>query len=221
MQKSSKEIEEMIELYKQGKSNREIARILNTTHSTVGKYLEVTGYVSNTYKNLIELDKGKVFVCVRCNVEKQSVDFLYGKKGTSKEYRYSVCKKCRQEQAQLNASKDAEQAMHYKYIRLKGHCKRSNIPFNLTSKYLIDLWNKQQGKCFYTDIDLEFELRQGTKGNTVSVDKIIPEKGYVKGNVVLCANRINTIKHNVTLEEMKIWMPDWYNRVLAIQDEEF
>ena len=215
MQKSSNDIEQMIELFKQGKSNREIARQLNTTHSTVGKYLELTGYVSNTFKNLIELDKGKLFICSKCGIEKPSNDFFYGRKGTSREYRFNTCKKCRQKEIQINASNTPEQALHYRMLRLKGTSKREGIPFDLTDTHLLSLWERQKGLCFYTDIQLEYILREGTKPNTMSVDKIIPEKGYTIGNVVLCAYRINIIKLNVTLEEMKIWMPVWYERLAS------
>lgn len=50
----------------------------------------------------------------------------------------------------------------------------------------------------------------------ISIDKIIPEKGYVEGNVVLCTNRVNTIKSDLSLEEMKEWIPSWYQKVVEI-----
>jgi hypothetical protein len=29
------------------------------------------------------------------------------------------------------------------------------------------------------------------------LDKVIPERGYVAGNVVLCSNRFNTVKNDL------------------------
>lgn len=44
----------------------------------------------------------------------------------------------------------------------------------------------------------------GTRpGSTASIDKIIPTKGYVKGNVCVISMRANAIKYNATLEELE------------------
>lgn len=36
-----------------------------------------------------------------------------------------------------------------------------------------------------------------------SVDKIVPEKGYVKGNVVWMSYRANSLKTDASLDELK------------------
>jgi len=41
----------------------------------------------------------------------------------------------------------------------------------------------------------------------------------VKGNVVLCVARVNTIKSDVSLNEMKLWMPGWYERIVDMWRE--
>ena len=69
----------------------------------------------------------------------------------------------------------------------------------------------------------------GRLPTTISVDKVDPRGGYTPDNVVLCAARINSMKNDVTLEEMREWMPKWYERVIAevrtgrliIQDADF
>jgi CTP:phosphocholine cytidylyltransferase-like protein len=39
--------------------------------------------------------------------------------------------------------------------------------------------------------------------------------GYIHGNVVFCCSRINMMKNNMTLDEMREWTPGWYQRVCA------
>lgn len=39
--------------------------------------------------------------------------------------------------------------------------------------------------------------------NSPSVDKIIPQLGYVKGNVQIISNRANIMKNDATLEDVK------------------
>lgn len=44
----------------------------------------------------------------------------------------------------------------------------------------------------------------GTYEDSPSIDKIIPELGYVKGNVWIISNKANRIKNNATLEELRL-----------------
>lgn len=40
--------------------------------------------------------------------------------------------------------------------------------------------------------------------NSPSLDRIIPGKGYVKGNVIVVSHKANTIKNNATVEELEM-----------------
>lgn len=99
------------------------------------------------------------------------------------------------------------------YSHLHKWRKRSSVKSDLTFDYLKDLWNKQNGKCYYTNVDLT-DIKTGhskrhINGITItaftdhgpSLDKIVPEKGYVKGNVVFCSRKINTTKLDRTPEQ--------------------
>lgn len=50
--------------------------------------------------------------------------------------------------------------------------------------------------------------------NIISLDKVIPERGYVAGNVVLCSNRFNTVKNDLSLEELSLYIPSFYNKLI-------
>jgi hypothetical protein len=49
--------------------------------------------------------------------------------------------------------------------------------------------------------------------NSPSLDRIIPEKGYVKGNVIVISQKANTIKNNATPEEI-IAVGEFYKKLL-------
>lgn len=49
-------------------------------------------------------------------------------------------------------------------------------------------------------------LERGSLGREASpsLDKIVPAKGYVKGNVVVVSHRVNRLKSDATLEELEL-----------------
>ena len=55
---------------------------------------------------------------------------------------------------------------------------------DLTLEYLKELWDKQNGICPYTGMQLlEYVWNKSKKPNTASLDRIDSSKGYIKGNV--------------------------------------
>jgi predicted CopG family antitoxin len=75
---------------------------------------------------------------------------------------------------------------------------------NLDLPYLLNLWNKQEGKCIYTNIGMV--LPDGRlKGTmfTASLDRINSSLGYVKGNVQYTLTSVNFMKNNMSHEETK------------------
>lgn len=108
------------------------------------------------------------------------------------------------------------QYLKHRQRAIKARCIEKGVEYDLPGAYLADLYEKQKGLCFYTDEPMKVYFgtkRSGARRDSISVDKVIPERGYVVGNVVLCIERANRIKNDCTLEEMSRWMPDWYSRV--------
>ena len=68
-------------------------------------------------------------------------------------------------------------------------------------KYLLQLWEAQQGQCYYTGRKMLLRGYQ-TEQNAVTVDRKVPALGYVEGNIVLCCSIVNRMKQNLTLGEL-------------------
>jgi hypothetical protein len=64
---------------------------------------------------------------------------------------------------------------------------------------------------------LGIEIKRSETGivspNSASIDRIIPEKGYIKGNIIVVSHRANTIKSNATPEEI-IAVGEYYKKLL-------
>ena len=87
----------------------------------------------------------------------------------------------------------------------KGRAKKAGIPFDLSEKYLKDIWT---GVCpvFGTRLSMPLATKRTdvdvTSAHQPSLDRILPERGYVEGNVVWMSRRANVIKSNATSAEI-------------------
>lgn len=76
--------------------------------------------------------------------------------------------------------------------------KASSVLSDLTVEYLIDLYNQQDGYCYYSGEPMLFGWVDGKiHHNSLSLDRLDPSKGYIQGNVVWCSYLVNTMKQNM------------------------
>lgn len=77
----------------------------------------------------------------------------------------------------------------------KYRAKQIKVNFNLTTEYLISLWEEQNGCCAVSG--RKFDLSKPDKGlcvkpNSPSLDRINSKKGYVEGNIRFVCYQVNT-----------------------------
>jgi len=69
---------------------------------------------------------------------------------------------------------------------------------SITVKFMIDLWNKQNGMCYYSGAKMVPPIKgKGRNWYTASIDRLSSEKGYVEGNVSWCCWFYNNAKSNM------------------------
>lgn len=69
-------------------------------------------------------------------------------------------------------------------------------PVDTLKSHLLDLWERQGGKCFYTRAPMQFTGYPDL--DAMTVDRIEPAKGYVVGNIVLCRSLVNRSKQDMS-----------------------
>lgn len=95
-----------------------------------------------------------------------------------------------------SCSAKSKKGTDFKYIirNSKRRCKE----FNITSDYLQELWDKQQGICPYTGLNLVIPTYQNVNSIDItikaSLDRIDSSKGYIIGNVQFVSYPINLMK---------------------------
>lgn len=80
------------------------------------------------------------------------------------------------------------------WLAAKGNAKRQDLPFNLDiSDIVIPKY------CPILGIRLKLDGNGETRMHSPSLDKVIPEKGYVKGNVCVISFQANRMKQDLTI----------------------
>jgi hypothetical protein len=72
------------------------------------------------------------------------------------------------------------------------------LDVTIDAKYLDDLWNKQKGKCAYTNEKLTLPKKWNDKDYRATVDRIDSSKGYIPGNVQFVSQHVNLMKNKFT-----------------------
>lgn len=91
--------------------------------------------------------------------------------------------------------------------KIKSKCKKHNIPFNLTIEDFVI-------PEYCPVLNIKLNCNHGHSGffsDSPSIDRIIPELGYIKGNIRIISNRANLLKNNATIEELELIISDLRN----------
>ena len=73
----------------------------------------------------------------------------------------------------------------------KNRSKTKELPFDIDSDYVYSLWKQQEGTCLLSGVPFELTSNVGVVPHAPSLDRIIPELGYVRGNVRLITYHLN------------------------------
>lgn len=136
--------------------------------------------------------------CTKCG-ELLPISHFY-KHPETKDGHQSNCKKCIKSSSQgwtLNNRFAATCS------QAKRRAKKKDLKFNLTADYLESI---DRDQCPYLEIPIEFSKLNNGRGyaliNGKSLDRITPELGYVKGNVVWCSEIANRLLSSYTAEQL-------------------
>lgn len=89
----------------------------------------------------------------------------------------------------------------------KDRADKNNIPFDIRPVDIVV-------PSYCPILGMQLKSHKGAmQDNSPTVDRIIPEKGYTKGNIVVVSNRANRLKSNATLEEL-IRITSFYGQII-------
>lgn len=85
--------------------------------------------------------------------------------------------------------------------------KKNNLPFDIDIAFLKSI-TTQTCPVFGIQLNWGVNPNGSSKSNSASLDRVIPEWGYIKGNVVIISQIANLIKQNVTYNDL-YKVADW------------
>lgn len=66
------------------------------------------------------------------------------------------------------------------------------------------VWKAQNGKCAISGLDMTYELGEGRIYTNVSIDQIMPSKGYTIDNIQLVCMAVNQLKSDLDMDTILI-----------------
>ncbi len=160
--------------------------------------------------NRVKVTDDGMKLCKKCNDYKPATieHFLKDKKG----YFYPYCRDCKKKYlsnryvpseriklsneelcekniARINISRVDKWAKHL-VNSSRNNAKRYGKEFNIDEDYILKLYEEQNHKCYWYGVLLEPSIIHRYPAKP-SLDRLDPEKGYVKGNVVISCMAAN------------------------------
>lgn len=93
------------------------------------------------------------------------------------------------------------------FYSAKTRAKRKNLPFTINKEYLRKIYPIDR-LCPLLGIELK-SCKGYAQDSSPSLDRIIPNLGYIEENLIIISFRANTIKNNLTLNEMELILNNW------------
>lgn len=143
--------------------------------------------------------------CLRCREVKLIDDFAIKGKNGQKNSSCKMCENVRLSEIRSLIKQDPQRYCKSLVAQLRHRSAAQSVPFDLDGAQLYWQWTVQDGCCYYTGDKLYLSSRDGRGGRPhlafPSVDRLNPEAGYVKENVVWCRWDVNRAKSNLTRDE--------------------
>jgi len=90
-------------------------------------------------------------------------------------------------------------------MRAKSRAKELNLDFDLDETDIVI-------PDYCPILNIKLELGGSSRASAPSIDRVDSTKGYVKGNIAIISHRANSLKNNMTIEEI-IRMAKWAENV--------
>lgn len=123
-----------------------------------------------------------------------------GWRTVNNDYRASRCLNCEKNEFQIRYEKNPFPQMR---SNAKIRAKADGKVFNVSTEYIKSIFPKDS-RCPVLGVKFDMRYKKGaTNKYAPSLDKIIPEKGYVEGNLIVVSMIVNRLKSDANYDDME------------------
>lgn len=154
------------------------------------------------YVRLIPTINGKK-MCSVCGKPKDLSEFT---QRSDRDQSRTQCRACKN--ARSLAAYHTRKTLNYfehKAARTRARASGLHVPCNVTPEYLAEIWT---GWCPVLQVPINYGSPRSHE-HAPELDRIVPSRGYVVGNVAWLSRKANRIKNNVdvkVLENLLSWL---------------
>lgn len=148
----------------------------------------------------------KTKTCPRCEEDKPLTSEHYYPDPSQSNGFHSYCIPCRKE---YSTERNRKYPLKSQIYNARSRAKKAGVPFEISEDEI-----EMPTHCPVLGIPLVPGPSSGTVHDSPSLDRLVPSKGYVPGNVRVISQRANKIKSDATLEELEaltVWLREELN----------
>ena len=166
-------------------------------------------------------------ICTNCKTEQPITEFYYNSNKKQYEWHCKTCGKVRSREWRKNNPERAKSSCISSRLKLKrenppayrilklmasmrSRYSNKEVVKDITSHDLMELYNKQNGKCYYTGIQMKLLSDTERDLFLMSIDRTDSSKGYTNDNVVLCCWGINVLKGQHSEKDLFMALTSFY-----------
>ena len=101
--------------------------------------------------------------------------------------------------------------------RAKHRAKKKGLEYNIDAEYLESI---DSDVCPYLQIPIHFNKGKGKSPDSKSLDRIDTNKGYTRGNVIICSDKANRMLSDGSLQELKTLVENFERVFITTQHHE-
>ena len=146
-------------------------------------------------------------ICLKCDEVKLNTEFCArsDRPGQQK----STCRACQRAQGRASYQRCKQDAFfRHRANHSRSRAQNLRVPFDLTAEFLQQIWTSTC-PVFKTTL---VKHADRSHEDAPELDRIIPSRGYVQGNVVWLSRRANRLKNNVSTVELRLLL-SWLESV--------
>ena len=167
---------------------------------------------------------GDTKTCSKCKLTKDIFNFHWKSDRYNGKRRLRLqaeCGACREKQRHAKYSAAPEIFLLRAYQMIKQESARlirKRRPVTITFEEFMKTWADQKKKygliCPISNQEMTHQQGLGNLETNISIDRIDSLKNYDPGNIQFICRRVNTMKHNSTLEDLVCW-----SRAIAVNHD--